>query len=196
MVPPRMRPSAAISPLSRAVCARVPHTMMAAAASTLTTAKNPFAIPLRDPPNPNSAPWFTRGITGGERALAEVVGTQLIGRGATLEASCNANCTEISIIELVGIALSEEQKQMLSAGDILQVASSATPFLGQFTRMTNERNKKPGAAIVMFVTVSKREGARYTERQQFIARIGGAPVATGEPTALAAPDPESTPKVN
>ncbi len=50
----------------------------------------------------------TRGITGGERALAEVVGTQLIGRGATLEASCNANCTEISIIELVGIALSEE----------------------------------------------------------------------------------------
>ena len=49
----------------------------------------------------------------------------------------------------------------------------------------------------MFVTLSKRDGARYIERQQFIARIGGASVATGEPTALAEPDQRvETPKAN
>ncbi len=126
-----------------------------------------------------------RGLTSGERALAEVVGTQLIARGATVEATCGATCLEMSIIELAGLSLSDEQKQLLSAGDILQVASSATPFLGQITRVTSERSK-PAAAIVMFVTLSKREGARYTERQQFITRIGGTPIAAGEPPAMAA----------
>ncbi len=43
---------------------RVPQTTIAIAAATLTTAKNPFASPFRDPPSPNSAPWFTRGMTG------------------------------------------------------------------------------------------------------------------------------------
>ena len=140
---------------------------------------------------------ITRGVTGGERALAEVVGTQLIGRGATLEATCTEKCIEVSIIELVGLSLSEEQKRQLSAGDILQVASSATPILGQITRVTADHGKKAPATIVMFVTLSKRDGARYIERQQFIARIGGASVATGEPTALAEPDPRvETPKAN
>ena len=78
-------------PRSRAVCARVPHTTMAAAASTLITANPPLAVPFFDPPMPNSAPWFTRGMSG---ALHACSAPSVPSFGGTLRSNCAINLNQ------------------------------------------------------------------------------------------------------
>jgi uncharacterized protein YceK len=102
-----------------------------------------------------------------ERAVAELTATSYLAKGGSVAVQCGERCLELSISDMGSVSISDEQGAALSAGDLVQVASSANPLLGSITRHLTTSNKSP-ALETLLVQVSLREQQRYLQRHHFI----------------------------
>ena len=105
-----------------------------------------------------------------ERAVAELTATSYLAKGGSVAVQCGERCLELSISDMGSLSISEEQGAALSAGDLVQVASSANPLLGSITRRFTA-NTKSRAMETLLVNVSLREQQRYIQRQHFITPL-------------------------
>lgn len=115
-----------------------------------------------------------------ERAVAELTATRYLAKGGSVVAQCAERCLELTISDMGSLSISEEQGAALSAGDLVQIASSANPLLGSITRHFTTSGKSR-AMETLLVHVSLREQQRYIQRQHFIT-----PLAVPADTANAA----------
>jgi hypothetical protein len=105
-----------------------------------------------------------------ERAVAELTATSYLAKGGSVATQCGERCLELNISDMGSLSISEEQGAALSAGDLVQVASSANPFLGTITRHLTG-SSKARAMETLLVHVSLREQQRYIQRQHFITPL-------------------------
>jgi hypothetical protein len=112
-----------------------------------------------------------------ERAVAELTATSYLAKGGSVAAQCGERCLELTISDMGSLSFSDEHGAALSAGDLVQVASSANPLLGSITRHLTTTSKSR-AMETLLVHVSLREQQRYIQRQHFITPL----VAPADPS--------------
>lgn len=129
-----------------------------------------------------------------ERAVAELTLTSMLSRSTPVAAACAQRCIELSILTIDGLSVGEENSEAFSAGDLIQVASSANPIVGTLTRIAAKssavnKNIKPAPAV--WVTLSLRDGLNYLIREHFVALLEDNP-STPAPAAPTAPKPSTS----
>lgn len=116
-----------------------------------------------------------------ERAVAELTATSYLAHGGKVASSCSTTCFELSVLDMATINVSEEQEALLSANDLVNVASSASPILGTLTRTLSPGDKKSHAIEALLININLRDGARYLQRQHFVAVVAPTYVPSSRP---------------
>ena len=127
-----------------------------------------------------------------ERTVAELTLTSILSRGTPVAAVCQQRCIELSILTIDGLSVGEENSNAFSAGDLIQVASSANPILGTLTRIAAKSSGsgkpiKPAPAV--WVTLSLRDGVNYLVREHFVALLEDNAGTPSAPAAAATAKP-------
>ena len=119
--------------------------------------------------------------TGTEWIAAELLRTRLVEDGIPVDRTCVGRCMEVLLQEFV---IDTPAKSLLSAGQILTVASGNVPVVGGFFRSMGEReNDKERArnrTAGYMVTFAARDDNRYTARANVVAITGSGDLAVDD----------------
>lgn len=115
--------------------------------------------------------------TGIEPMIAELLRTQLVENGIAVDHACVTRCMEVTLQELV----IDSRDSTLSPGQLLSVAGGSIPVIGGLVRnlgeKEQERRQAASRASGLLVTLSVREGNRYTVRHTIVAITSAGDVA-------------------